>query len=334
MNDSLSIDGASLAQPERLDVVVTRCIEQVPSRSFAARLIEKGYVRVDGRTAKPSLKIEPRHTVEIDLSFLDAAEAQAAEAVPRAEPIPLAIVFEDADVLVVNKQAGLVVHPGAGVPNGTLVNAVLAHCGVTLPTLGEPGRAGIVHRLDRDTSGVMVVAKSQRALTELSRQFATHAQDRRYLALCYGVPDPAAGEIETWHGRDPRNRLRYAVQPDGQGKRARLAYAIKETFAGEAASLVECRLFTGRTHQIRVQLTHLHHPLLGDALYGSPHASLQRRKALWAALRACATRQMLHAAFLAFTHPATGEALSFAVEPPADFAESLRLLRMSNESEA
>ena len=326
----MRIEGTALSEPARLDVFVTRLVETVASRSFATRLIEKGFVRVDGKTVKPSFRVEARHTVEIDLTFLDAPDANNAHATPKAQAIPLDILFEDADVLVVNKPAGLVVHPGAGVPDGTLVNAVLAHCGATLPTLGEPARAGIVHRLDRDTSGVMVVAKSQRALTELSKQFATHAQDRRYLALCYGVPEPRSATLDTWHGRDPRNRLRYAVLGEGEGKRARLSFDTKETFAGDAAALVECRLHTGRTHQIRVQLTHIHHPLLGDALYGAPHAALTRHKALWAALGKVATRQMLHAAYLSFTHPGTAEVLAFETQPPEDFAQALSLLRAAN----
>lgn len=319
---TVRIEGSSLAEPARLDVIVARLVEAVPSRSFAAKLVERGFARVDGKAVKPSHKVEPRHVVEVDLSFLDAADAP-----PEAEAIPLAILHEDSHILVVDKPVGLVVHPGAGVSGGTLVNAVLAHCGPTLPSLGGPARAGIVHRLDRDTSGVMVVAKTPLALAELSRQFASHAQERRYLALCYGVPDPSSGDLETWHGRDPANRLRFAVVPEERGKRARLSYETLEPLAHGTAALVECRLHTGRTHQIRVQLTHVGHPLLGDALYGRPHGSLANHKALWARLSRALSRQMLHAAVLGLTHPATGEPLVFRSEPPADFAGVLALLR-------
>jgi 23S rRNA pseudouridine1911/1915/1917 synthase len=323
---------AALGAGSRLDVVIARLVEAVPSRSFAAKLIEKGFVRVDGKSCKPSFRVEPRHVVEVSLGFL--AESAAGAAPPRAEDIPLDILYEDEHVLVLDKPAGLVVHPGAGVASGTLVNAVLAHCGATLPSLGAAARAGIVHRLDRDTSGVMVVAKSQLALSGLSRQFAAHTQDRRYLALCQGTPTPARALVSTWHGRDPRNRIRYAVVPEGQGKPARMEYEVKETYGNGNASLVECRLQTGRTHQIRVQLTHLGHPLLGDALYGRPLDPLLRRHSPWALIAKSVSRQMLHAKLLAFVHPASGERMEFTREPPADFAEALSLLRATNENPA
>jgi 23S rRNA pseudouridine1911/1915/1917 synthase len=316
------IDGSGLDTPERLDVVLARIIDAIPSRSFAARLIENGLVTVNGKVVKASMRLEARHVARIDLSFLSAVSG-----VPTGERIPLAILHEDDDILIIDKPAGMVVHPGAGVSSGTLVNAVLAHCGSTLPSLGGPQRAGIVHRLDRDTSGVMVVAKSQRALTGLSRQFASHSQERRYLALCQGAPTPSEATILTAHGRDPRNRLRYAVLPEGQGKSARMDYAVKELFLHGGASLVECLLHTGRTHQIRVQLTHARAPLLGDAVYGSALASLRADKSLKAALLGAAKRQMLHARVLALTHPASGERLRFVSEPPADFATVLNILR-------
>ena len=258
--------------------------------------------------------------LRVDLSFL-----QTRSEIPQAESIPLHIVFEDEDLLVINKPVGMVVHPGAGVFSGTLVNAVLAHCGATLPSLGEPARAGIVHRLDRDTSGVMVVAKSQLALTELSRQFADHSQKRIYMALVYGKPEKS-GHIETWHGRDPRNRIKYASLPEGQGKKAILDFRLRETFHAGLVSMVECELYTGRTHQIRVQMTSLKHPLLGDSLYGTPSPSLKANKELWAALQILLTRQMLHAHLLGFRHPRTGQVLTFECPPPPDFTEVVAAL--------
>jgi 23S rRNA pseudouridine1911/1915/1917 synthase len=304
----------------RLDHALTRFFELIPSRSFAQKLIEAQAVLVNGQLRKSSWLLRQGDVIEVDLTAL-----RPPPAVPQPQAIPLEIIFEDSDILVINKPAGLVVHPGAGVPDGTLVNAVLAHTGATLPSLGDPLRAGLVHRLDRDTSGVMVVAKSQRALTELSRQFAEHAQLRRYHALVFGEPKPGAQAVETWHGRDPNHRLRYAVLPQGHGKIARMQIKTEKVFADGKASLVVCELYTGRTHQIRVQMAHLGHGLLGDAMYGAAASSsagtaaLMRDKALWAKVRALATRQMLHAAVLGITHPTTGERLLFETQPPQDF---------------
>ncbi len=312
----------------RLDFALTRLVEFIPSRSFAQKLIDAQAVLVSGKPRKSSWILREGEVIEVDLVAL-----RPAPSVPQPQTIPLDIVFEDADILVINKPVGLVVHPGAGVPDGTLVNAVLAHTGATLPSLGDPLRAGLVHRLDRDTSGVMVVAKTQRALTELSRQFAEHTQLRRYLALVFGEPSPSPRVVETWHGRDPNNRLKYTVLPEGQGKIARMQIKTERVFAEGKASLVVCELYTGRTHQIRVQMTHLGHGLLGDAVYGAAAsgtskggAALMKDKALWAKVRAAATRQMLHAALLGITHPLTGERLCFETQPPQDFQFLEKLL--------
>jgi 23S rRNA pseudouridine1911/1915/1917 synthase len=305
----------------RLDVVLSRLIEFIPSRAFAQKLIECGAVRVSGKPRRASWKVLEGEKIEIDVGAL-----RPAPSIPGPQKIDLDIIFEDEDILVVNKPAGLVVHPGAGVPDGTLVNAVLAHTGATLPSLGEPSRAGLVHRLDRDTSGVMVVAKSQRALTELAGQFARHTQLRRYRALVFGTPEPVTQDIETWHGRDPKNRLKFAVLPEGQGKIAKMRMHVDTVFAEGLASAVTCELFTGRTHQIRVQMSHLKHGLLGDIVYGqgamsakSEAAPLMRDKRLWPKVCGLAHRHMLHAAVLGLTHPRTGEALLFESEPPEDF---------------
>jgi 23S rRNA pseudouridine1911/1915/1917 synthase len=309
----------------RLDVVLSRLLEEVPSRSFAQKLIEGGAVLVSGRVRRASWNLKEAELIEVDLSAL-----RPPPTIPEAQKIPLKIVFEDEDILVIDKPAGMVVHPGAGVPDGTLVNAVLAHTGRTLPSLGDPLRAGLVHRLDRDTSGVMVVAKSQRALTELSRQFADHSQLRKYKALVFGQPSLPVMTLQTWHGRDPKDRLKYAVLPEGQGKLARMDVRTETVFWGGRVSLVICELFTGRTHQIRVQMSHLGHGLLGDALYFSQtrgkSAQSPLEKGFWAQIREASPRQMLHAHVLGLTHPVTHERLIFEVAPPVDFLHLQGLL--------
>ncbi|MEY2988242.1 MAG: hypothetical protein RJB13_1763 [Pseudomonadota bacterium] len=312
----------------RLDVALARLFDFIPSRSFGQKLIESGAVLVSGSQRRPSWKLFENETIAIKLSAI-----RPPPSFPLPQSIPLNVVFEDDDILVINKTVGLVVHPGAGVPDGTLVNAVLAHTGCTLPSLGDPLRAGIVHRLDRDTSGIMVVAKSQLALTDLSRQFAEHSQLRRYVALVFGAMNPTEQTIETWHGRDPKNRLRYASVAEGQGKLARMKVRTMQVFAGGRASLVECELYTGRTHQIRVQMAHIGHGLLGDSLYGPAAASgagtaLTKDKGLWARVRASSSRQMLHAAVLGLRHPKSGESLTFKADPPADFMLLSELLRV------
>jgi len=305
----------------RLDIVLNRMIEFVPSRSFAQKLIDAQAVWVNGRVRRASWTLRADEVIEIDLAAL-----RPPPSLPQPQQIPLDIIFEDNDILVLNKPAGLVVHPGAGVPDGTLVNAVLAHTGYTLPSLGDPLRAGLVHRLDRDTSGVMVVAKSQRALTELSKQFADHSQLRRYKALVFGTLQASPRIVETWHGRDPKNRLRYAVLAENEGKFARMSAQTEKVYAQGRVSLVSCELYTGRTHQIRVQMSHLKHGLLGDILYGPSAqglggggAAAAKDKVLWALIRELAHRHMLHAAVLGITHPGTGERLQFETPPPQDF---------------
>lgn len=306
---------------QRLDVILNQLVEEIPSRSFGAKLIGAGFVTLNGRAARPSSRPAAGDVLELDASCLTPADLP-----PQPENIPLSIVFEDGDLLVVDKPPGLVVHPGAGVSSGTLVNAVLAHCGATLPSLGGPVRAGIVHRLDRDTSGVMVVAKTQRALTGLSAQFAEHSHGRKYQALVFRTPQPEQGHVETNHGRDPRNRLKFAVVGAGQGKRAALHYQTLQKFSGGLFSLIECELETGRTHQIRVQMTHLGCPLIGDALYGAVPEQVRNRTQVWANLRRIAQRQMLHATSLTLRHPVTGTSLAFQAKLPEDFLAVLNFL--------
>jgi len=244
----------------------------------------------------------------------------AAPATPQGQDIGLTILYEDDALLVLDKPAGLVVHPAPGNPDGTLVNALIAHCGDSLTGIGGERRPGIVHRLDKDTSGIMVAAKTELAHTRLSAAFASRDIERAYLALCWGVPNPTSGAITGDIGRDPRDRKRMAVVTRN-GKSALTNYEIIRNF-GLAAALLTCRLATGRTHQIRVHLATAGHPLIGDPVY------LRRRpaaaKLLAPDLQSRALdfpRQALHAEILGFSHPITGAPLSFRTAPPADFRE-------------
>lgn len=298
------------------------------SRSRIKQLIEQGNVRLNGApVTEAKRRMTPGDTVEIRVPEPEPAE-------PRAEAIALSVLYEDADVIVIDKPAGLVVHPGAGNPDGTLVNALLAHCGDSLSGIGGVKRPGIVHRLDKDTSGVMVVAKNDRAHAALSAQFADHGRStgmrRAYLALVWGAPARMTGVIETFLGRSSRDRKKQAVvvehQPDA--RHAVTHYRVVERYglAGRGAepfaALVECRLETGRTHQIRVHMAHLGNPLVGDQDYGKSFAT--KSNALPDGLRAVVAafpRQALHAAELAFEHPATGELMRFETPLPADMME-------------
>jgi 23S rRNA pseudouridine1911/1915/1917 synthase len=247
---------------------------------------------------------------------------------PQAEAIPFPILYEDADLLVLDKPAGLVVHPAPGNEAGTLVNALLAHCGADLPGIGGEKRPGIVHRLDKDTSGVMVVAKTEQALATLSAAFAARDLDRAYLALCWGLPNPPAGEIEGAIGRDPRDRKRMAVV--ARGGRAALTRYRTLGHHDAAVALLEVRLATGRTHQIRVHLAARGHPVVGDPVYlrRIPAAARGLDEATRRALLDF-PRQALHAARLGFAHPRTGQALSFHTPPPPDMQALLDRLGLA-----
>jgi len=281
------------------------------SRSRVKALIEAGRASRDGAPfAEPAEAVREGALYTLDLPVPAAAH-------PAAQTIPFPILFEDADLIVLDKPAGLVVHPAPGNEDGTLVNALLAHCGESLPGIGGERRPGIVHRLDKDTSGVMVVAKTETALVALSALFAARDLDRAYLALVWGLPNPASGEIEGAIGRDPRDRKRMALVARG-GKAALTRYRTLR-HRDAALSLLECRLATGRTHQIRVHLAANGHPVVGDPVYLRRIPAAAR--ALPPALRAAMLdfpRQALHAARLGFAHPRTGEALSFETAPPPD----------------
>jgi 23S rRNA pseudouridine1911/1915/1917 synthase len=250
-----------------------------------------------------------------------------AEPIPQA--IPLSVLYEDADLIVVDKPAGMAAHPAPGSETGTLVNALLAHCGASLSGVGGVARPGIVHRLDKDTSGVMVAAKTDAAHAGLSALFATHDIERVYVALTRGAPQPRRGTITTQIGRSPHDRKKMAVLRSG-GREATTHYAVETTFGPSErplAARIACTLETGRTHQIRVHLASKGAPVLGDPLYGSGPAATGVRAAI---AEAGLARQALHAAVLGFRHPVTGAVLRFETPLPADMAALLSLLKQNN----
>jgi 23S rRNA pseudouridine1911/1915/1917 synthase len=254
---------------------------------------------------------------------------EAAPAEPQAEHIELEIVFEDKDLIVINKPAGLVVHPGAGNETGTLVNALIAHCGDSLSGIGGVKRPGIVHRLDKETSGLLVIAKNDKAHQGLSDQFAAHGRDgrmeREYLALVWGQLPRRAGTIATGIDRSSANRLKMAVSKSETAKDAITHYEVEKAF--DACSLIRCRLETGRTHQIRLHMAHLGHPLLGDGVYGSGFISSKSKLTAQAQSALSEMRgQALHAAILGFDHPRSGKHLRFEAQLPATMAKLLASL--------
>ena len=304
---------------DRLDRVLATRVAL--SRTRLKALILTGEVAIGGRTIRdPGYRVNAGEVVSVSVPPPEPA-------VPQAEAIPLAIVYEDDDVIVIDKPAGLVVHPAAGNDSGTLVNALIAHCGDGLSGIGGVRRPGIVHRLDKDTSGLMVAAKNDRAHRALAAQFADHGRTgplvRGYLAFAWGVPDRPKGVIAAPIDRHPRARDKQAVREGGRA--AVTHWQVLERYAGidgrPVASLIACRLETGRTHQIRVHLAHIGHPLMGDDLYG-PGFKTKAVHLPPAARRALGDlgRQALHAYLLGFEHPATGEYLEFRSELPVDLA--------------
>jgi len=289
---------------ERLDAFLARVSGL--SRARVQRLMEDGFVLVDGRPQKPRHRIAPGQRVEVRIP-----DPTPLALVP--ERIPLDILHEDADLIVLNKPAGLVVHPGAGRMSGTLVHALLAHCR-SLPGIGGVERPGIVHRLDRDTSGVLVIAKTDLAHQALSQQFKARQVQKRYLALVHGEMAVGAGRIEAPIGRREHDRKRMGVRREG-GREARTHFRVLRRLPG--MTLVELNLETGRTHQIRVHLAHIHHPVVGDQVYGGRR---ERRQAAGSEDRA--PRQMLHAWRLGFRHPRTGLWLEFLAPIPEDFRQA------------
>ncbi|GEO81240.1 RluA family pseudouridine synthase [Pararhodospirillum oryzae] len=288
------------------------------SRARLQALIAEGRVSLDGDIIKDgSRRVKPGQRALVE-------EPAPLPAIPQPQAMALAVVFEDDDLIVLDKPPGLVVHPAPGNPDQTLVNALLAHCGSSLSGIGGVCRPGIVHRLDKDTSGLMVAAKTDLAHQGLAAQFAVHSLTRAYQALVWGVPRPAQGKVEGNIGRHPTLRQRMAVVKAG-GKTALTHYRVLEAWGTDLA-LVECRLATGRTHQVRVHMASLGHPLVGDPVYGRRTVPRSLPLPLATALGAF-PRQALHAVRLGFVHPRSGESLLFESALPDDLAALVRLAR-------
>ncbi len=284
------------------------------SRSQVARWIEDGHATRNGRASKPAQLLAPGDVVEVT-----PPAPTPSEVLPQA--IPLDVLYEDAHLIVVNKPPGLVIHPAAGNPDGTLVNALLAHCR-DLSGIGGVERPGIVHRLDKDTSGVLIAAKTDLAHRALSLSFRWRTTDKRYLAVVYGAPKSAEGVVDAPIARHPSERKRMAVVPGGRP--ARTLWWVRERFDG--AALVECRLVTGRTHQVRVHLAHIGHALVGDPTYSGRQWRALENGRVAAACRDF-PRQALHAWRLTITHPVSGEPMTFEAPLPADIAGLIAALR-------
>lgn len=305
---------------ERIDRFLAARLPEL-SRARIQALMRQGAVSAGGRTLEdPSAKI---NAGEISAGEILVAPPPPEPAEPAAQDIPLVVVHEDRDLIVIDKPAGLVVHPAAGHADGTLVNALIAHCGASLSGVGGVARPGIVHRLDKDTSGLMVVAKTDAAHRSLSAQFADHGRTgpllRSYLALVWSPPDRPRGLIDAPLGRSVKNREKIAIRKDG--REAITHWEMLDRFPESDCGLIECRLETGRTHQIRVHLASIGSPLLGDPTYGAGHRTKASRLGPQAqqALEAL-DRQALHAATLGFEHPRSGKALVFESAPPPDLA--------------
>ena len=295
----------TLHSPGRLDKALAEATNL--SRERVKGLISDGAVEISGRIATSgSMKLAGGEAYRIALPPPETLETMP-------QDIPLDVVFEDQHLLVVNKPAGMVVHPAAGNPDGTLVNALLHHCAGQLSGINGVARPGIVHRIDKDTSGLLVVAKSDAAHEGLARQFADHSITRRYLAICAGHPTPSSGTVSGRIGRSDKDRKKMAMLPDtsSRGKHAVTHYETLQHL--DHAALIECRLETGRTHQVRVHCASIDHPLLGDPVYGrtpKPLRSILDRLDFH--------RQALHAARLGFVHPISGENLDFSADLPLD----------------
>ena len=311
------LDGVIATGGQRLDRALADATGL--SRERIKALLGEGRVLLGGKAVSQA-SLKPEAGTAFAIAVPEAAPAEAA-----AQDIPLSIVFEDEHLIVIDKPAGLVVHPAAGNLDGTLVNALLHHCAGQLSGIGGVARPGIVHRIDKDTSGLLVVAKCDAAHEGLARQFADHSIERAYLAITAGTPSLLAGTVRGNIGRSDSNRKKMALVGEGRGKHAVTHYKVLEAL-GDAA-LVECRLETGRTHQVRVHLASIGHALLGDPVYGRTPSRL--RPTLQ---KLDFHRQALHAAVLGFIHPTLGTALRFESPVPSDMRELLRELG-SNRSE-
>lgn len=293
----------------RADVFVSENEEDI-SRSFVGRLFSEGLAKVNGRAAKPSLKLK-----EGDVITFTLPEPEAIDAVP--EDIPLDIVYEDDSVLVINKPRGMVVHPAVGNERGTVVNAALFHCQGSLSGINGSVRPGIVHRIDKDTTGLLVIAKNDRAHKSLTDQLADRSLSRVYYALVNGNIKEDGGTVDAPIGRSPKDRKKMAVVPDGRS--AVTDFEVIERFG--AYTLVRCKLRTGRTHQIRVHMKHIGHSVVGDKAYGIKNE------------RFALAGQLLHAKEISFIHPETGEKVTFSCPLPEDFAAVLEVLRKTKKED-
>ncbi|AGF74098.1 ribosomal large subunit pseudouridine synthase D [Bartonella australis AUST/NH1] len=320
----------------RIDQWLAERYQSELSRSRLQTLIREGHLKIDGQLIRESkTKLRPNQIIELVIPALSDAR-------PGSEAIALDVLFEDEHIIVINKPAGLVVHPGHGNWTGTLVNALIYHCGDSLSGINGIKRPGIVHRLDKNTSGVMVIAKNDSAHKSLSAQFADHGRsgvlDRRYHALIWGFPSRNVATINAFLGRSPYDRTKRAVvlSQKADARQAITHFSLLEKYGTRAdttpfASLLECRLETGRTHQIRVHMAHIGHPLVGDVVYGN--AFKTKANALSPAIQNIINqfnRQALHAASLTFEHPVTGCIVSFSTPPPRDMAELISHLRKLN----
>ncbi len=313
--EKLDIQVNSEMAGKRLDVVLSVCLEDI-SRSYVQKLIEGGGVTVNGDFCnEKKLKVREGDAVSVEIP-----DPEILEVLP--EDIPLNIAYEDDDVIVIDKPAGLVVHPGSGNHTGTLVNALMYHCGDNLSSINGVIRPGIVHRIDKDTSGLIMAAKNDRAHLSLSQQLSEHSITRRYVALVYNNFKEDEGTVDAPIGRDPYNRLRSKVIPEeakgsDSARYAVTHYRVLERFG--KYTLIEARLETGRTHQIRVHMAHIGHPLVGDELYGPVKNKLG------------AKRQMLHARVLGFVHPVSGQYMEFESSLPDDFEKVLTRTRQERD---
>ena len=294
-------------QSTRIDLVLSLLLSET-SRSFIQKLIEGGSLTVNGSLCRSKkYKVSENDVVEIVLPEPEKLTIEE-------ENIPLDIVYEDRDLLIVNKPRGMVVHPAVGNYKGTLVNAVMYHCKDRLSSINGVIRPGIVHRIDKDTSGLLMIAKNNRSHESLSRQLAEHSITRKYMALVYNNFSEDEGTVDAPIGRDPRNRLRRAVVSENS-RRAVTHWRVMERFG--RYTLIEASLETGRTHQIRVHMAYINHPLIGDLLYGPKKQTLFDKG------------QLLHAGVLGFVHPSTGEYMEFSSPLPEEFEQVLEKLRRS-----
>lgn len=302
---------------KRLDACLSELLPEI-SRNQLKHYIDDGYVRAkDGRTITPATKVKTGDVFTVKIPKLK-------EATPEPQDIPLDIVYEDDDVLVINKAVGMVVHPAAGNHDGTLVNAILFHCKDSLSGIGGVQRPGIVHRLDKETSGLMIVAKNDKAHKHLSKQLEKRKVSRIYNAIVWGNPSPSKGTITTNIGRSKTNRKKMSVLGEDAGKLAITNYKTLKTFERKLC-LVECKLETGRTHQIRVHLTHIGCPLLGDSVYGRNKLGKYKFTPEQKEVLQNFPRQALHAKEITFIHPITKEEMHFSSEIPEDIQTVIKV---------